>query len=89
MKYTTKRRKVEEIVIDLEDGCILKLNNNVKDISLNKVVNTVRCVGKNYPIEQYWECYICLTNGISYDFETQDEILVENLKSLVDPYWSN
>lgn len=88
MKYTTKRSKVEEVVIDLEDGCVLKLNaRNVRDISLNKVVNTVRVDAKNYPIEQYYEGYINLTNGISYDFETTDETLVENLRDLIAPCW--
>ena len=48
MKYTTKQSRIEEITIDLEDGCILKLTKkNVHNVYVNKVVDTVFCDGKN------------------------------------------
>lgn len=88
MKYTTKRSKVEEVVIDLEDGCVLTLNGrNIQEIHLNKIVDTVRVDGKNYPISQYYLCCVNLINGISYDFETSDETLVSNLRDLKNPCW--
>ena len=82
MKYTTKRSKVEEVVIDLEDGCILKLNNNVTDISLNKVSDTIRYRDKHNLFDQYWDCHITLDNGLSYYFKTRDEVLVQDLTQL-------
>ena len=89
MKYTTKRSKVEEVVIDLEDGCVLTLNGrNIQEIHLNKVVDAVRVDGKNYPISLYYECSVNLINGISYDFKTSDETLVSNLGDLMNPRWS-
>ena len=90
MKYTTKQSRIEEITIDLEDGCILKLTNeNVHNVSVNKVVDTVFCNGKNYPMDEYYEVSIGFTNGIDYDTKTTDKTLVENLWIFSSKGWSN
>lgn len=82
MKYTTKQSRIEEITIDLEDGCVLKLHDkNTQEISLNKIVDTFRVDGENFPYKEYYEVYITLTNGISLQLATKDEQLIKDLTS--------
>lgn len=80
MKYTTKQSRIEEITLDLEDGCILKLTNkNTHTIYINKVVDTVFYDGKHHPVNEYYEVSIGFTNGIEYETRTTDKTLAENL----------
>lgn len=82
MKYTTKQSRIEEITIDLEDGCILKLHDkNTQEITLNKVVDTFHVDGENFPYKEYYEVYITLTNGITLELTTKDEQLIKDLTS--------
>ena len=42
MEYTTKRSKVEEILIDFEDGCVVKLTDkNMLGITYDLIDNIV------------------------------------------------
>ncbi len=72
MKFTSKKT-VSEVVIDLEDGCIIKLTKlNIHNLSLEKI----------HQSEYFRSCYrvsIDMKNGISYQFETRDKLLVESL----------
>ena len=87
MKYTTKQSRIEEITIDLEDGCILKLTNkNTHTVYVNKVVDTVFCDGKYHTIDEYYEVSIGFINGIEYETKTTDKTLVENLCSFSGNY---
>ena len=83
MKYTTKKSKVEEIVIDLEDGCILKLTkDNVIQLNTNSIYDhycysdTKRSEFSHYEIQLY------LKNGLSYEFKTLDKQLFEDLHNI-------
>lgn len=83
MKYTTKRSKVEEVVIDLEDGCILKLTrNNVISMGSDKIYEKHHFLGQTHGTFSHYEVNIVMTNGIDYEFKTLDEQLVEDIYSL-------
>ena len=74
MKFTSKKT-VSEVVIDLEDGCIVKLT---KDNLLNVNIN-------NY-ITQFETCFkidIELTNGLGIQLKTSDENFLSDLNTLI------
>lgn len=83
MKYTTKKSKVEEIVLYLEDGCILKLTrNNIRSMGSDKIYEKHYSLGQTHGTFSHYEVNIVLTNGIDYEFKTLDEQLIEDIYSL-------
>ena len=83
MKYTTKQSRIEEIIVDLEDGCILRLDRfNIIECSLTDVFENINWGGKIYPHFSHFEVKIGLMNGVAYTFETKDKSLVESLLEL-------
>lgn len=80
MKYETKRSKVEEVVIDLEDGCVLKLTReNIVDFNMAHVNNHLFEGCFSY---SHTEISISFKNGISYELETKDKKLIADLEGL-------
>ena len=74
MKFTEKKT-VLEVVIDLEDGCILKLTKyNLHSMSMS--------VSHSFFEVPVTSVSIIMNNGISYDFKTTDECLVSTLHLL-------
>lgn len=74
MKFTSKK-SVSEVVIDLEDGCIVKLTKH-------NLLNVNIC---NY-ITQFETCFkidIELINGLSVQLKTCDENFLSDLKILI------
>jgi len=74
MKFTSKKT-VSEVVIDLEDGCIVKLTKH-------KLLNVNIC---NY-ITQFETCFkidIELTNGLGIQLKTSDEKFLSDLNMLI------
>lgn len=70
MKFTTKRSKVEEILIDFEDGCVVKLTDK------NMLGLTYDFIDK--------VCVVALSNGIEIylrdvDYEIYTDILKLNM----------
>ena len=86
MKYTTKRSKVEEVIIDLEDGCILRLDRfNFIECSVTDVFENINWGGKICPHFSHFEVKISLMNGVNCTFETKDKNLIENILDLIKP----
>lgn len=86
MKYTTKRSKVEEVIIDLEDGCILKITkDNVNQFDFSVVYDSGRSVSSK-PISRfsYYEVNLSFANGILYTVKTLDKALYDDLFSLLN-----
>ena len=84
MKYTTKQSRVEEVTIDLEDGCILRLDKfNIIEFSVNYVPENINWRGKIHPHFSPFEVKISLMNGVAYTFETKDKTFMENLLDLI------
>ena len=74
MKFTAKKT-VSEVVIDLEDGYVLTLTKyNLGSLSTN--------ASHNFFEVPTLSIRITMKNGISYDFKTTDELLVESLSLL-------
>lgn len=78
MKHTTKRSKVEEIVIDFEDGCVVKLTKyNFKHIEWEN---------SSY----HWErdkLTVELNNGVSFILHVDnnaDSNLLNDLNELIN-----
>ena len=75
MKFTSKKT-VSEVVIDLEDGCIVKLTkHNLLNVNIN-----------NY-ITQFETCFkidIELTNGLGIQLKTSDENFLSDLNTLIN-----
>lgn len=66
MKFTSKKT-ISEVVIDLEDGCVLKLTNkNLKSISM---------IGQDYLYLRIVR--IELSNGISVEVEAPNNLITE------------
>lgn len=75
MKFTSKKT-VSEVVIDLEDGCVIKLTKlNLHNLSL-EIIHQSDYTRGCYKVE------IDMKNGIRYQFKTTDELLVESLSLL-------
>ena len=84
MKYTTKQSRIEEITIDLEDGCILRLDRfNILEFSVDYTLKDINWVGKLCPHFSHFEVKISLMNGVNYTFETKDKTFMENLLDLM------
>ena len=78
MKHITKRSKVEEVVIDFEDGCVVKLTkDNFKHIEWTRSLN-------------FWErdtLVVDLNNGISFTLyvdNNNDSNLLSDLNELIN-----
>lgn len=86
MKYTTKRSKVEEVTIDLEDGCILKITkDNVNQFDFSEVYDSERSVSsKTISRFSHYEVNLSFTNGILYTVKTLDKALYDDLFSLLN-----
>ena len=83
MKYTTKQSRVEEVTIDLEDGCILRLDKfNIIEFSVDYFSENTNWISKIHPHFSPFEVKISLMNGINYTFKTKDKSLVESLLEL-------
>ena len=75
MKFTSKKT-VSEVVIDLEDGCIVNLTKH-------NLLNVNIC---NY-ITQFETCFkidIELTNGLGIQLKTSDENFLSDLNMLIN-----
>ena len=86
MKYTTKRSKVEEVIIDLEDGCILKITkDNVNRFDFSVVYDSGSPVSsKSISRFSYYEVNLSFANGILYTVKTLDKALYDDLFSLLN-----
>lgn len=83
MKYTTKQSKVEEVTLDLEDGCIIKLTkDNVVYLSSDSVYEKHYLLGQTHGVFSHYEVHIELRNGITFNFKTLDEVLIKDIFSL-------
>ena len=80
MKFTSKKT-VSEVVIDLEDGCIVKLTkHNLLNVNIN-----------NY-ITQFETCFkidIELTNGLGIQLKTSDENFLSDLSMFISNWTNN
>ena len=74
MKFTSKKT-VSEVVIDLEDGCIVKLTkHNLLNVNIVNHVNQ---------FEKYFKIDIELTNGLGIQLKTSDENFLSDLNMLI------
>ena len=74
MKFTSKKT-VSEVVIDLEDGCIVKLTkHNLINVNICKYITQ---------FETYFKIDIELTNGLGIQLKTSDENFLSDLKILI------
>ena len=74
MKFTSKK-SVSEVVIDLEDGCIVKLTkHNLLNVNIGNYVNQ---------FETYFKIDIELTNGLGIQLKTSDENFLSDLNMLI------
>lgn len=75
MKFTSKK-SVSEVVIDLEDGCVIKLTKtNIRNMTINF----------NYPLigERYYVVVAEMFSGISFSLTLQNEDLLLDLNTLI------
>lgn len=84
MKFTSKKT-VSEVVIDLEDGCVLKLTrSNLNNLTIGFIEEPCSLIQLQHcPVSSYCKVSVDMRNGISYNFKTQDKMLIESLKLLV------
>lgn len=84
MKFTSKKT-VSEVVIDLEDGCVLKLTrSNLNNLTIGFIDEQGSLVHlTRHPAISYCEVAVDMRNGISYNFKTQDKMLIESLRLLL------
>ena len=74
MKFTSKK-SVSEVVIDLEDGCIVKLTkHNLLNVNINKYATQFGA---------YSKIDIELTNGLGIQLKTSDENFLSDLNMLI------
>ena len=86
MKYTTKQNRIEEITIDLEDGCILRLDRfNILKCSVRDTSENIKCGGVIYSHTPHLKVKVGLMNGVDYTFLTEDITLIENILDLIKP----
>ena len=75
MKFTSKKT-VSEVVIDLEDGCIVKLTkHNLLNVNIGNYVNQ---------FETYFKIDIELTNGLGIQLKTSDKNFLSDLNILIN-----
>ena len=74
MKFTSKKT-VSEVVIDLEDGCIVKLTkHNLLNVNIGNYTTQ---------FEMYYKIDIELVNGLSIKLKTSDENFLSDLNMLI------
>ena len=74
MKFTSKK-SVSEVVIDLEDGCIVKLTkHNLLNVNINNYATQ---------FETYFKIDVELTNGLGIQLKTCDENFLSDLNILI------
>ena len=74
MKFTSKKT-VSEVVIDLEDGCIVKLTkHNLLNVNINKYATQFGA---------YSKIDIELVNGLSIKLKNSDENFLSDLNTLI------
>ena len=74
MKFTSKKT-VSEVVIDLEDGCIVNLTkHNLLNVNINKYATQFGA---------YSKIDIELTNGLGIQLKTSDENFLSDLNILI------
>lgn len=71
MKYTTKQSRIEELVIDLEDGCIIR-------VTPSNIMQTNICPN-NIGINKSYNVTISLNNGVVLNLKHVDEQFVNEL----------
>lgn len=75
MKFTSKK-SVSEVVIDLEDGCIVKLTkHNLLNVNIGNYVNQ---------FETYFKIDIELINGLGIQLKTSDKNFLSDLNTLIN-----
>lgn len=75
MKFTSKK-SVSEVVIDLEDGCIVKLTkHNLLNVNIYNYITQ---------FEAYSKVNIELINGLSVQLKTSDENFLSDLNTLIN-----
>ena len=74
MKFTSKKT-VSEIILDLEDGCIIKLTK-FNLINLTCETFATQC-------EKYFVINIELNNGLSINLKTSDTAFMSDLQTLI------
>lgn len=75
MKFTSKKT-VSEVVIDLEDGCIVKLTKyNLLNVNIGNYITQ---------FETYFKIDIELTNGLGIQLKTSDENFLSDLNMLIN-----
>ena len=80
MKFTSKKT-ISEVVIDLEDGCIVKLTkHNLLNVSIGNYATQ---------FEMYYKIDIELINGLSVQLKTCDENFISDLKILIRSWTNN
>lgn len=75
MKFTSKKT-VSEVVIDFEDGCVIKLTkSNIRNMTINY----------EYPPigEPYCVVVAEMFNGVSFSLTLQNENLLADLNTLI------
>ena len=80
MKFTSKKT-VSEVVIDLEDGCIVKLTkHNLLNVNISNYATQ---------FETYYKIDIELTNGLGVQLKTSDENFLSDLNMLISNWTNN
>lgn len=80
MKFTSKKT-VSEVVIDLEDGCIVKLTkHNLLNVNISNYATQ---------FETYYKIDIELTNGLGIQLKTSDKNFLSDLKILLRSWTNN
>ena len=80
MKFTSKK-SVSEVVIDLEDGCIVNLTkHNLLNVNINKYATQFGA---------YSKIDIELTNGLGIQLKTSDENFLSDLNMLISNWTNN
>lgn len=74
MKFTSKK-SVSEVVIDFENGSIF----SIKEGGIANMSITKECYPAGTP---FWNVRIQLLSGLSADFITHDEVLINDLHML-------
>ena len=74
MKYTTKQSRIEELVIDLEDGCIIR-------VTPSNIVQTNICPNHIGTVKSY-NASIGLNNGVVLNLKHVDQEFVNDLSQV-------
>ena len=74
MKYTTKQSRIEEIIVDLEDGCIIK-------ITRSNLIQTNICQN-HLGTENTYNVSVGLDNGIVLNLKNVDQDFVNSLSQV-------